>query len=362
MSQSALLDLPLPLFTAALCFAVSVLLWHREIGHALASRVFAGLFFLFAVESLLVSLRFGYGYSELIVLQRLLPLFAGPLTYIGFALFAVSDRRASRLIGWHISIATTLAILISVGSQILGSELSGLVDLLIALSYTAYLLLILRLHHQGADALIQARFDTARLLRRWMLWAIFLLAGLLLLDSAIALSFALQDLHYAMGLMSVGSVILAALLILMLVKLPQSTRANRVSLSDQQTDTGEQGEAASLEQATRKLLLESQLYLDPELTVQRLARRLHVPERSLSTAINQSQGMNISQYVNGFRLEHAANLLRGSTLNIGEIARQSGFLTRSNFYREFKRAYDQTPSDCRAKAQERGSSRPTKNR
>jgi len=88
--------------------------------------------------------------------------------------------------------------------------------------------------------------------------------------------------------------------------------------------------------------------LDPELSVQRLAKRMHLPVRSLSAAINQSQGMNVSQYVNSFRLEHAAGLLRDSSDSVIEIMSASGFLTRSNFYREFQRVYGQTPSEFRA--------------
>ena len=65
--------------------------------------------------------------------------------------------------------------------------------------------------------------------------------------------------------------------------------------------------------------------------------------RNLSAAINQSKGMNVSQYVNGFRLAHAATSLRETQLSVTEIAALSGFLSRSNFYREFQRSYGQSP-------------------
>jgi len=47
--------------------------------------------------------------------------------------------------------------------------------------------------------------------------------------------------------------------------------------------------------------------------------------------------------VNGFRLAHAATLLRETQLSVTEIAALSGFLSRSNFYREFQRSYGQSP-------------------
>ena len=95
------------------------------------------------------------------------------------------------------------------------------------------------------------------------------------------------------------------------------------------------------------MLEKSQLYLDPDLSVQRLARRLHLPVRTLSSAINQSEGINVSQWVNGFRLAHAAQLLETTKAPVSDVMTQSGFLTRSNFYREFQRVYGQSPASYR---------------
>jgi AraC-like DNA-binding protein len=78
-----------------------------------------------------------------------------------------------------------------------------------------------------------------------------------------------------------------------------------------------------------------------------LAKRLQVPSRALSLAINQVKGMNVSQYVNDFRLDHAAKLLAEGQGSVAEVMDQSGFLTRSNFYREFQRRFDMTPAAYR---------------
>ena len=110
---------------------------------------------------------------------------------------------------------------------------------------------------------------------------------------------------------------------------------------------GETDDRSKLEQEARAFLMSSRLYLEPDLSVQRLARRLHVPVRDLSVAVNQTQGMNVSQYVNQFRMEHAADLLRGTDESVVKAMAQSGFLTRSNFYREFQRVYGVTPAAYR---------------
>ena len=88
---------------------------------------------------------------------------------------------------------------------------------------------------------------------------------------------------------------------------------------------------------------EDRPYLDPDLTLARLARRLHVPIKQLSAAINLVKGENVSRYVNGFRIRAArTSLEEGETVT--EAMLSSGFNTKSNFNREFARVTGQSPS------------------
>ncbi|WP_293451879.1 helix-turn-helix transcriptional regulator, partial [Planktotalea sp.] len=112
---------------------------------------------------------------------------------------------------------------------------------------------------------------------------------------------------------------------------------------------GESDDNVRLEQDARALLISTQLYLEPDLSVQRLSRRLHVTVRALSVAINRTQDMNVSQYVNYFRMEHAADLLLGTDQSVAKVMAQSGFLTRSSFYREFQRVYGCSPAAYRTR-------------
>lgn len=94
-------------------------------------------------------------------------------------------------------------------------------------------------------------------------------------------------------------------------------------------------------------LLESRrLYLDPELTLTRLARALHVPVKRLSAAINRSTGGNVSRHVNGYRIREACRALEGGA-NVTDAMLASGFSTKSNFNREFRRITGRTPSAWR---------------
>ena len=94
-------------------------------------------------------------------------------------------------------------------------------------------------------------------------------------------------------------------------------------------------------------LLESRrLYLDPELTLTRLARALHVPVKRLSAAINRSTGGNVSRHVNAYRIREVCRGLEGGA-GVTDAMLASGFNTKSNFNREFRRVTGRTPSDWR---------------
>ena len=84
------------------------------------------------------------------------------------------------------------------------------------------------------------------------------------------------------------------------------------------------------------LLQKDQLFLDSDLTLSRLTRRLQVPVKELSKAINQICGENVSRFVNRDRIAHASALLKqGHSVTSAMFDR--GFQTKSNFNREFLR-------------------------
>ena len=100
---------------------------------------------------------------------------------------------------------------------------------------------------------------------------------------------------------------------------------------------------AELMAQLKRLLAEDQLYLDPGLTLARLAKRLHVPIKRLSAAINHATGENVSRFINGFRIRRACERLEAGD-NVTTAMLESGFNTKSNFNREFLRVTGSTPS------------------
>lgn len=334
-----MLALPLPILTFVLSAVACVLIWRLDFGNPLARGLFTVVFALIATGTLLVGLRFGYGIDRFIVIQRVIPLFVGPFIYLGFLALMRAPGEVLARAKLHLGIACLAALL----PQLI-VQLRGAFDLVIGLSYLVYAIAIVMLWRKGADSLSYGSLGLVGALRQWMLYAAGMLGVMLIFDTSIAVSFAMERFEDAVWLVSLGSFVsmLSLVLTIIVVSRIRDDGAGYGPVVPEVDDAHKR-----LEQSARALLLETELYRDTDLSLERLAKRLHVPARALSEAINQTQRINVSQYVNGFRLDHAAGLLRGGNLSVSRIMEQSGFLTRSNFYREFERVYAMSPIEYR---------------
>lgn len=94
-------------------------------------------------------------------------------------------------------------------------------------------------------------------------------------------------------------------------------------------------------------------YLDFELTLQKLASQLDIPEKELSLLINHYLGKHFFDFINEYRIDEAKNILENPTskeLTILEILYQVGFDSKSSFYTAFKKITHQTPTQYRKEA------------
>lgn len=90
-----------------------------------------------------------------------------------------------------------------------------------------------------------------------------------------------------------------------------------------------------------------QIFTDPELNRCRLAQLLGTNEHYVSDAVSAcTNGGSITDFLNGYRLRHAVQLLATTNDSIGLIAELSGFSRRS-FYRVFDEEYHTSPSEYR---------------
>jgi len=80
-----------------------------------------------------------------------------------------------------------------------------------------------------------------------------------------------------------------------------------------------------------------------------VAKRLGVPTRRLSEAINRIYGESYSRRMNRWRVEEAVSLLQAHPeTTITEIMFDSGFRTKSSFNREFRMIQGMSPSEYRS--------------
>ena len=95
-----------------------------------------------------------------------------------------------------------------------------------------------------------------------------------------------------------------------------------------------------------------QVYLQPDLTLPKLAQRVGCSPNHLSQVINSGFGMSFFDYLNQYRVDHAKQFLtqaaghRGAILN---VAFKVGFNSNSAFYCAFKKLVGQTPAQYRRK-------------
>lgn len=78
-----------------------------------------------------------------------------------------------------------------------------------------------------------------------------------------------------------------------------------------------------------------------------ISRSVRLSRSRLSCLFTIEMGMPPGQYLKKHRLEKARELLETSFLSVKEIAAKVGYNDCSHFMREFKKAYDSTPSQHR---------------
>lgn len=99
-------------------------------------------------------------------------------------------------------------------------------------------------------------------------------------------------------------------------------------------------------------ILTNQKYLDPYLSLEKLADELDTSTSSLSKLINSYAGSNFPDYINSLRIEESKKLLSDTSFSpytILAIGLECGFNSKSTFYSAFKKFTGQTPTAYRNK-------------
>lgn len=352
-----MLSIPLPLAVSAmLAFLLARLAadgrdWTRS------KTLFAALLGVCAVHGALIALFWGYGVAAarpaIPILASLLPL----LTWLAFRSLAGMARLGP--VGLALRLLPVAAI------PALMAVWPPLIDLLVMAQFTGYGVALLLGARAGPDGLRAALLDRAVPAHRAMWWAGLLLLANAVADLAILADFQLTGGRHVpaiLGALSMGIILAIGLLAI------TGTQATGEEATDEPDAAGkpprgtasatelvpasDDEERAVLERADA-VLLKDRLFADPSLTLARIARRAGLPARDISGAINRRHAMNVSQYVNRFRIEEACRLMTTTDDTISNIHLDAGFQTKSNFNREFKRQMGLSPTEWRTQNADR---------
>lgn len=300
-----------------------------------AHQLFAGLLGLYALQSLLISLRWGYEQQGVAFYITLLAPVLPACAYLAYR--ALSGRHTGRQL-WPLAI-------IALNWVVILTE-PNLTDPLILLTYLGFGGLLLGLCWKGTDHLSLSPINEAREIIFAMCLTGCALVASGLTDLYLVIDFVRNDGRNSGLVVSVVQTgfVLAIGISAIFARSTQHPDTEPDALTSAASPTPN-----DLDIITRleRLFTREGLHKHEDLSLRRLARKLGLSDRQVSNAINRGRNLSVSQFVNNFRIKEACTLLTTTDQSILEVSLSAGFATKSNFNREFLRVTSKTPSRWR---------------
>lgn len=349
-----MISIPLP-FVVALGMALFLFrIVFDESSWGISKVLFASLVVGATAQVLLNTFVWNYGAT---VLRPLQPLMASVLPIIAWMSFLSlsEDVRKRKPFEFVLRLLPTglIAILLFVWPPP--------IDVILIAQYMAYGIILLKLAEAGPDILERTRLHQSLSASRAIRLAAIMLIGNALIDGIVMLDFRMS------GGENISLILSGASLFILLTLGATALTGQEARLSDVDNDPTSAQDPESPENSVNDLtdeeindvlervrtaMTEQRLFINPELTLVKIARKIGIPSRHISNAINRGCGVNVSQFVNNFRITEACRLLETTDESITNIHLDSGFMTKSNFNREFRRSVGCSPSEWRARQHE----------
>jgi AraC-like DNA-binding protein len=222
------------------------------------------------------------------------------------------------------------------------------IDLLLTLLYFVYGAALLYRAYAGLDSFEDARLTDASGAQKAAMLAGWLLIFSGAVDLLITFDFLFYQGGHAATIVGIANIVVLPVLAYAIAIIGRSVpdaRAAQDQPASPEVIMAPPDDARIID-AIETIMRDKSLFRDPDLTLTRLARRLGIPARQISTAVNRL-GRNVSQHVNEYRIKEAQRLLEETDLTVTSVMFECGFQTKSNFNREFARVTGMTPSDYR---------------
>ncbi len=94
-----------------------------------------------------------------------------------------------------------------------------------------------------------------------------------------------------------------------------------------------------------KIIVEQELFKDPNLKLGHLAQKINISAHQLSQLLNDNLGKSFSTYINEYRIKEACKLITtNDRLTFEAIGYEVGYNSKSTFFATFKKIKDTTPA------------------
>ena len=97
----------------------------------------------------------------------------------------------------------------------------------------------------------------------------------------------------------------------------------------------------------KQQIVDNAWFLEPRLSIRELASRMGTNESYISRMLNTGLNQSFNSFINGLRIEHAQQAIRGGSHSMLAVALDSGFNSKATFNRVFRDMTGMTPTQYR---------------
>ena len=288
-----------------------------------------------------------FAYIELLLFRKPLKPSYG-FHFIPFAVAVLSNYQFY-LLGFAEKIDTAEQLLIGIGSPIIVDYSE-----LMIVTFSLYLSVTLFKLHRYREKLKQVLAERMKYNLSWLYVSTILL--LLALMSSIfwvlgsrqmpANYFQLQAIFNAFAISAVGCFSLSGVVVFRFIQETGDSTLQSIEgiVANEVVEKANHEVLQLIADRTIEKLISSQIYLDPELNLYKLAELIEVKPYLLSKSINNILRCSFGELINEQRVKHFVELIRIQPKGtIESHMYDSGFQNKSTFYKAFKKFFHVTP-------------------
>ncbi len=121
------------------------------------------------------------------------------------------------------------------------------------------------------------------------------------------------------------------------------------SISEQKNKNNKNKKTQNLWIKIQNLIENQKIFLDTELTIEKLAQEIGSNKTYISNAIKENTNEHFNNFINQYRIDEARKILSDTENNIKikDLHTKVGFSSKSTFYNSFKKNLGFSPTDYR---------------